>query len=466
MKVSDKKGNLPNSADKISVDEVFSRVQCSYNNLSFKYRHQSKDFTRQFAHIYAARLSKMRDNLIKCIGQKWGSNVRIARLMDLPDINGEKCVVIGTLFKHQELKPSILKEISEELQLVPQPPRSHFTSDSDKLILEDELQRIMLLGNIDIHSVVTGIICAVMGNEDQSGKFHVEDVCWVGAPAPTRTLSCVESDRYLVILSGLDMSQNGDLFSLQLMIDWITGWLGDADDQQRQAKIARLVIAGNSVRSTPEAKNNKVIQTLTIEESSSTLSAVEQLDEFLEQLVEFITVDLMPGQFDPTNHSIPQQPLHYCMFPKASKFNSLNGVTNPYCFQIEDRLVIGTSGQPITDISLYSDLTDSLNILESTLKWGHLAPTAPDTLSCYPYYDDDPFILDSQPDIYFAGNQPKFETKIIDVNCNDGSVHKTRLVCVPRFADSKTLAVINLSSLDCYPVSFGVFDGSGSEPDK
>lgn len=40
------------------------------------------------------------------------------------------------------------------------------------------------------------------------------------------------------------MSQNGDLFSLQLMIDWITGWLGDADDQQRQAKIARLVIAG------------------------------------------------------------------------------------------------------------------------------------------------------------------------------------------------------------------------------
>lgn len=43
--------------------------------------------------------------------------------------------------------------------------------------------------------------------------------------------------------------------------------------------------------------------------------------------------------------------------------------------------MIGTSGQPITDISLYSDLTDSLNILESTLKWGHLAPTAPDTLS-------------------------------------------------------------------------------------
>ena len=42
--------------------------------------------------------------------------------------------------------------------------------------------------------------------------------------------------------------------------------------------------------------------------------------------------------------------------------------------------VMGTSGQPIDDICCYSEIDDPLEALENTLKWGHLAPTAPDTL--------------------------------------------------------------------------------------
>ena len=40
---------------------------------------------------------------------------------------------------------------------MPQPTRAKFTDESDKLILEDELQRITLVGDIDTHSFVTGI---------------------------------------------------------------------------------------------------------------------------------------------------------------------------------------------------------------------------------------------------------------------------------------------------------------------
>lgn len=61
------------------------------------------------------------------------------------------------------MKPSILRDISEELQLQPQPQLSNFADDSDKLILEDELQRIRLFGKIDVHKVVTGIVVAVLG---------------------------------------------------------------------------------------------------------------------------------------------------------------------------------------------------------------------------------------------------------------------------------------------------------------
>lgn len=35
---------------------------------------------------------------------------------------------------------------------------------------------------------------------------------------------------------------------------------------------------------------------------------------------------------------------------------------------------------------------------------------------CYPYYNEDPFIISQQPDVYFVGNQPKFKTKSTSTN--------------------------------------------------
>lgn len=84
-------------------------------------------------------------------------------MSDLREEEPEKCVLIGTLYVHQKLKPSILHEISEESQLVPQPVREKFVDNSDIIILEDELQRIRLIGKMDPHKFVTGIVCAILG---------------------------------------------------------------------------------------------------------------------------------------------------------------------------------------------------------------------------------------------------------------------------------------------------------------
>jgi DNA polymerase delta subunit 2 len=55
-----------------------------------------------------------------------------------------------------------------------------------------------------------------------------------------------------------------------------------------------------------------------------------------------------------------------------------------------------------------------LDLLSKTLTWRHLAPTAPDTLTCYPFADDDPFVLQQTPHILFAANQPQFETRVME----------------------------------------------------
>ena len=44
---------------------------------------------------------------------------------------------------------------------------------------------------------------------------------------------------------------------------------------------------------------------------------------------------------------------------------------------------LGSSGQPANDIYKFSKLDDRLHILEKTLTWCHLAPTAPDTLGIF-----------------------------------------------------------------------------------
>lgn len=56
---------------------------------------------------------------------------------------------------------------------------------------------------------------------------------------------------------------------------------------------------------------------------------------------------------------------------------------------------------------------DKLELAERVLKWGHISPISPDQLGCYPFEQDDPFVIRQCPHIYFIGNQKEFKTKII-----------------------------------------------------
>lgn len=58
----------------------------------------------------------------------------------------------------------------------------------------------------------------------------------------------------------------------------------------------------------------------------------------------------------------------------------MHGVTNPYECEVGGRVLLGTSGQNVENVSRCSTLQNPLDVLQKLCEWGHLAPTAPDTL--------------------------------------------------------------------------------------
>ncbi|KAI1900906.1 hypothetical protein AGOR_G00054660 [Albula goreensis] len=438
---------------------IFERVQPSYTSCSERFRLGERSFNRQYAHIYATRLMQMRDILIARAKQTWGAAVPVRRLCDLQ--MGEQCCIVGTIFKHMELQPSILKEISEEHNLLPQPPRSKYISDSDELILEDELQRIKLEGSIDTAKFVTGSVIAVFGAEKNDGKFTVEGFCTADLPAQTARQP-LSSERFVLLASGLGLggSKADSLLGLQLLVDMVTGQLGDLGEQNGAAQISRVLLAGNLLsHSTQDKDSMHKAKYLTKKTQAGSVEAIRMLDELLVQLVASVPVDVMPGQYDPTNYTLPQQPLHRCMFPLSTAYPTLKLVCNPYQANIDGVRFLGTSGQNVSDIAKYSSMDDHLEILEGTLRLRHLAPTAPDTLGCYPFYQKDPFILEECPHVYFSGNAPTFQSKRI--TGADGQ--EVLLVAIPDFSLTQTACLVNLRTLECEPVSFSSFSPEDDE---
>jgi DNA polymerase delta subunit 2 len=410
------------------MPEIVERLSLPYENLSAKWTQSTPNYSKQYCNIYLIRLKKMSKLLEDRIEKKWGKTYPVCQLHKLSAEKYGKCVVIGTLFKNQKLKPSILKRLAEGNQLVPQPVLTHFTDKSDELFIEDELQRYQLIGmvlilacdlfilysycvgGLECANLVTGISCALLGTDDGKGRFTVENYVFADyrqqIPRPV-----FDNSAYIVFISGLDLINSANFaINLQLIVYWLSGMTGDLNNIET-SKVNRLVISGNSIRNIPEEAKSSISMLSRKPESSDTIEAVKVLDKFLLQLSQVIDVDLMPGENDPSNHILPQKAMHYCMFPQASQYKSLNQVSNPYYFTVGGLRVLGTSGQPVCDVLKYSEIQGPLEVLECCLKWGHLAPTAPDTLGCFPFYETDPFIMEDCPHVFFAGNQKEFATK-------------------------------------------------------
>jgi len=146
--------------------------------------------------------------------------------------------------------------------------------------------------------------------------------------------------------------------------------------------------------------------------------------------------------------------MHRCLFPKASLCDTFNLVTNPHQFDIDDCTILGTSGQNVESMRTYCNKTP-LEILEKTLLSRNIAPTAPDSCGSFPFKTRSPLVLNQTPHVYFAGNQKEFTSTL-----HKGPTEDVLLLTIPDFSKANNIVLMNLATMKCETMNFGV-DSNG-----
>lgn len=396
---------------------------------------EHKHYMQQFADLYFLRLAKLKPAVEAGATEAWdefqigGEHAqRVERVLDVRQ--GQLCWVTGTVYMDLPLKPNILDDMSKEHWIAGPPPRQTYYSASEdvQVMLEDESGRLRLTGAmLRTALLVTGVIVAVLGTENADGEFEVLDLHvpdlprqpqrWERDQGQSAMEGKMEVDhsteaKKIVLVSGLSISgTEADTLSLALLSEYLLGEALGAADQHSATTFCHLIIAGNSISADvitappPDAMDTgtrKATQKKYGYDSSAyNPTPTAHLDQFLSELLPSIPITIMPGEHDPANVSLPQQPIHQAMFPHSRAYASqhasngeglepgwLDSVTNPWDGDVEGWRLMGNSGQPVDDILKYIDFggpdgtgpDGRLEVMECILRWRCGAPTAPDTL--------------------------------------------------------------------------------------
>jgi DNA polymerase delta subunit 2 len=286
-------------------------------------------------------------------------------------------------------------------------------------MLEDESGRLRLIGApLKTTMLVTGCIVAVMGTENANGDFEIIDLKVPDLPRQPQRWERSESTALLknglsgkkrkseghkgnegskvAIVSGLGISgDETSSLTIDLLMEYLLGEAGGHAEQQDLCKVSRLIIAGNALASASplhaedDLTDGKVSRKYGYDASTYNPAPTAHLDHFLAALLPSMPITLIPGETDPANMSLPQQPIHPAMLPHCRAYAALPGasepgwfdsVTNPWEGDVDGWRMLGTGGQPVNDVFKYVEGDERLDMMESLLRWRCGAPTAPDTL--------------------------------------------------------------------------------------
>jgi DNA polymerase delta subunit 2 len=440
-------------------------------------------YGRQYSHVYHERLSRLAPVIWKRIEtidpcHDIPNHNKVNRILEL--LEDVESTVVGTIIR-------VMVEATDD--------------NSDEYFLEDDSGRVALEFPNDTMAddldVIMGVVVGLTGTVGIDGVFRVRRIVTAHSVRtvvlPNANLTSLSSsshshpNRQIMLLSGLacGSSQSSSL-SRSMLLAYLHGAFGHAAEQ-----VSQVIIAGGSIAAhastTIRHKNNEPSSS----SSMSTLQGCYELDGFLAQCTEVgIPVTLIPGKDDPTTAAWPQRPWHSSLLPRSTT-SLLTRSTNPYVGRMEHVTLIGTDGRNIPGLvpkknnknNTDETTTTTLDALQNIVKFGHVCPSAPDSVPAVP--SGDPFVLDDDTTttmtttttpqkILFAGNASTFASRLVVIDAKHGNNDEDddmqeedgdhnpkqpppkycRLIAIPKFEETGQAVLVNIDTLQVHVLKF------------
>lgn len=396
----------------------------------------------QYSALYMQRLATLHASVLAQAKSLWSGDVPercfFHDMIEFKKEHVQHAVLIGVLIKELKGRPDVFQAYRQDASAVGSLPEQAttttgtLTSADDTLWLEDSTLRIKLDVDVGrIASLCSGLVVGVRGVANFKDEFKVTAICFpqtlLAQPIPPPR---EQNPQYLALLSDINVGGAESCPKLrEALLEFLTKQSMRECDRRFAACIQRVVICGGLFAGGDGAVWRP------------SRAALDEADRFLFRLSSALPVDLMPGDHDPTNLSLPQKPFLPHLFSSARSQSHLRFVGNPFEANLDGFLVLGHAGQPIRDILRCTNNGNPLSALLMSLESLHLAPTAPETLAVPPLTISDPFIIKSAPHVLFSGGHEslKFEWKAC-AKTGSGSL----CLCVPSFSATATIALVNL----------------------
>jgi DNA polymerase delta subunit 2 len=303
------------------------RATAAWQQLGERFRPQS-DSQVQYANLYFTRLAKLKERAIKAATDSYGNSdaPTVARIRDLEP--GVRSILAATTYKEMRLKPSVIDEIKNDtgVSIKSSVGVPSYASDTDSLMIEDESGRLQLItseeSDLDLTPYFSGVVVGLCGTREKGEKFCVESICFPGLAAQTPPPTLAE-DKFVAFVSDLQVGKPGcNPLAGQMLIDYIAGHLGSSQELTFGASIVRVIVAGNSI-CTLDEEAVRTHEPMNAGQQRSMTDNIRELDTMMTQLCAAVNVDIMPGESDPANQMLPQQPLHRCLLPSTALHDSL-----------------------------------------------------------------------------------------------------------------------------------------------